>query len=538
MRCGHDEPSNENTAYIDNIEFWQEEYSVVLGSDGRSALKIGDKISNGNWTMVYDEGFNIDTEDWTFFAFSKYIPTVKTSLKPTYKSKCYQTCTGWYASSDNSLWGCYVATKINVNENTIFQLNDYNQVQILQPIESKEPKKNLKKPILDNQQIEIRNISVSNLLLGNFEVPSFLEMKNQLEYKSTLDSLLFSSSNMKSFLKLSSSFSNHYLYLERLKHINKNWIADVTQEFRYKTISELNRFAGFPRARKDSSFNSFRFKEKEIVDDDLNFPKNFDWKDHLREAGSQGNCGSCYAYSSTRMAEARLSIKYSHKQRLSVQHSLDCAFYNQGCSGGYPYLLMKFATQFEMIPEDCKPYIEMNGSCDDSCDIESLDLIYRLKNYRYVGGSYGMCSERKMMEELYNNGPIVVSFEPDYNFMLYKSGIYHTLAEDSWIKAHVQKPEWQKVDHSVLLVGWGEEKGEKFWIIQNTWGPLWGENGFFRMKRGVDELGIESICEAADPIVINNKSNTEMTKKELELMTNKDGKSDLGQSIFSFLTPK
>ncbi len=119
-------------------------------------------------------------------------------------------------------------------------------------------------------------------------------------------------------------------------------------------------------------------------------------------------------------------------------------------------------------------------------------------------------------------GPIVVSFEPDYNFMMYKSGIYHSLDEKTWISKGIPKPEWEKVDHSVLLVGWGEDEKthEKFWIIQNTWGPQWGENGFFRMRRGVDDFGIESICEAADPIIIEQATQRVLDKKDLENLNN------------------
>ena len=63
------------------------------------------------------------------------------------------------------------------------------------------------------------------------------------------------------------------------------------------------------------------------------------------------------------------------------------------------------------------------------------------------------------MEELHTNGPIVVSFEPDYNFMMYKKGIYHAIEDDNtWIGKGLPKPEWQKVDHSVLLVGWGKNR--------------------------------------------------------------------------------
>jgi hypothetical protein len=120
-----------------------------------------------------------------------------------------------------------------------------------------------------------------------------------------------------------------------------------------------------------------------------------------------------------------------------------------------------------------------------------------------------------MMEELYKNGPLVISFEPDYNFMMYKSGIYHSIASDSWLNQGLPKPEWQKVDHSVLLIGWGQDHltGEKYWVLQNTWGPNWGEDGFFRIKRGTDELSVESICEAATPLIIDNKSNIPLVPK-------------------------
>ena len=111
-----------------------------------------------------------------------------------------------------------------------------------------------------------------------------------------------------------------------------------------------------------------------------------------------------------------------------------------------------------------------------------------------------------MMLELKENGPIVTSFEPNYDFMYYSGGIYHSVAPQ-WVQKGLRQPEWERVDHSVLLYGWGEdEHGNKYWELLNSWGDNWGENGHFRMLRGIDESAIESIGEVADPVINNKKS--------------------------------
>lgn len=68
------------------------------------------------------------------------------------------------------------------------------------------------------------------------------------------------------------------------------------------------------------------------------------------------------------MISARLKIKYNENVMISAQHLLDCNYYNQGCDGGYPYLVNKFASEIEMVPESCKPYRATDGMCSDMCD--------------------------------------------------------------------------------------------------------------------------------------------------------------------------
>ena len=88
--------------------------------------------------------------------------------------------------------------------------------------------------------------------------------------------------------------------------------------------------------------------------------------------------------------------------------------------------------------------------------------------------------------------------------MFYNGGVYHSAQLEDWVFDGETRPEWEKVDHSVLLYGWGDDNGEKFWEIQNTWGDNWGENGHFRIRRGVDESAIESLAEAAIPEIVRN----------------------------------
>lgn len=435
--------------------------------------------------MIYDEGFDILIEDYSFFAFSKYSP----DKIHKWVSKCYSTLIGWYHKGDE--WGCFYAEKQGENPEEKTNTESTGGVVVVEgTVQSKDS--------------------------------SFMEdtLSISLQEKNTIKSM-----------------SNEEL-VEKINSMQQHWLATNYNEFANMSIRDLNKFAGRKKHNTHLKSSSHKNKKKYIGKNlhfsgwleangrskknlktipngkiNLNYDSNtypkelLKWLPYMSSPRNQGKCGSCYAVATINMLEARLRIKYSHNVRLSLDHILKCSVYNQGCDGGYSYLALKFGSEVEMIPESCENYSHGAYNCQKKCKSELTQArTYKVRDYKYIGGSYGKCSEQNLMNELMENGPVVVSFEPDYHFMMYRKGIYKSLDDKDWMTHSLPKPEWEKVDHSVTLVGWGydDKLKEKYWLLLNSWGENWGENGYFKMVKGVDHLGVESICEAGSIYYIDN----------------------------------
>ena len=126
---------------------------------------------------------------------------------------------------------------------------------------------------------------------------------------------------------------------------------------------------------------------------------------------------------------------------------------------------------------------------------------YTVSRYEYLGGYYGATSELLMMKEIRARGPIPGNMVVPWSFSYYKNGVYshgdliknNKLNTFSKVTMFEKNIFWESVEHSILIVGWGEEDGVKYWICMNSWGSNWGEDGFFKILRGVDECHIESM---------------------------------------------
>ena len=287
---------------------------------------------------------------------------------------------------------------------------------------------------------------------------------------------------------------------------NNTWKARNYTHFQTFTNRQM-RFLLGSVGRSAEIFESFlQTSETNITESKVDLPLAFDWRSvegvsYDSKVRKQGDCGSCYAISVASMVESRIRIKSKFKfsPLLSITNMISCSRYNQGCQGGFPYLLGKFGNEFGFVDETCQPYSETDAICNDSCDVRS---IWKVKKYGYVGDFYGGASEQKMMEEIYRNGPIVLAINATPELYYYSEGIY---------SSNVRRFEpngkgagnWEFTNHAVVCVGWGEEeingRKEKYWIIKNSWGEEWGLKGYFKIKRGENVASVEAQAIFMEP---------------------------------------
>ena len=191
----------------------------------------------------------------------------------------------------------------------------------------------------------------------------------------------------------------------------------------------------------------------------------------------QAQCGSCWAHGAVEALSWRQCIGgvVDSAMQLSPQWLVDCDRGNMGCNGGQLPNAWSFMSIFGVADEACKPYHAVNQDCTNLCDDGSEPELY------YAAGATTFAADdlESAMYEIMTNGPIETAFSVYADFEVYEGGIYeHTWGE-------------YLGGHAVMIVGWGEENGVKYWIVQNSWGSGWGEDGFFRIIRGTNDCGFE-----------------------------------------------
>jgi len=303
----------------------------------------------------------------------------------------------------------------------------------------------------------------------------------------------------------------HALFERTVEEVNRHnsrpdrlWTATVNK-LADRTRDELKALRGYSRDARpagsgapSSGHLQLLGRSSRTLDlDDL--PQDFTWRSKLQatsEVLNQKHCGSCWAFASSTVLRAHAEL-YQKDRHCSVEQILSCTANPKhcggdgGCKGATAELGMDYVVRNGCLSDSSWLY---QGSAEpEACSKAEASFVQQIvgglgSSEHARGLSFGLKGYTKLPENqiapvmtaLVTKGPIAVSVSVEPQWHMYASGIMDGCQKNAII------------NHAVTLVGFGIgqeglEKGQKYWQIQNSWGPDWGEGGFVRMARHDDK---------------------------------------------------
>jgi len=261
--------------------------------------------------------------------------------------------------------------------------------------------------------------------------------------------------------------------------MNKSW-TKVVNHFSDYTDEELQRLLGYKRvggrwSQTSAASGGSSFLEADEYGEDVEndvVAAEVDWRHNLQETSSwirnQGACGSCWAVAAVGSVEMHMQKRGLSPKRLAVQQYIDCVPNPRhcggsgGCRGATGELAFEYSRRIGLMSED-----SYSGHCDGSLPYSvKLASFVRLPENRV----------KYLHHAVATKGPVVVSVDGG-NWFSYGGGVFSGCQKDT------------VVNHAVLAVGYGHEpsSGKDYWLVRNSWGAGWGENGFLRIERHMED---------------------------------------------------
>merc|ERR1712054_441429 len=237
----------------------------------------------------------------------------------------------------------------------------------------------------------------------------------------------------------------------------------------------INQFADMNRHEFKQTMLTYKAEDKKVgnvvVLDESATADSVDWvsKGAVTPVKNQGQCGSCWAFSTTGSVEGAYQIATGKLQSFSEQELVDCAgsYGNQGCNGGLMDDGFKYIEAKGDALESTYAYTGKTGTCSSSKQGQAAIKKGQLTTFSDVTTD----SEAQLMAAV-NKGPVSVAIEADQSgFQFYKSGVFSGTCGTN-------------LDHGVLVVGYGTDSGSDYWKVKNSWGTTWGQEGYIMMAKG------------------------------------------------------
>lgn len=265
---------------------------------------------------------------------------------------------------------------------------------------------------------------------------------------------------------------NHNANSKRSFTLKINHFGDLTNsEFR-----ELNK-AKRPEKKSGSTFQPAN---------DAVLPQGVDWREkgYVTGVKNQGQCGSCWSFSTTGSLEGQMFNKTGKLIPLSEQQLVDCDNEDHGCNGGLMDYAFEYIEKYGLESEEAYPY----HARDMKCKYDKSKVVATVKGFKDVPKE----DEQALTMAIAQIGPISVAIDAShFSFQFYHQGVYDEPSCSS-----------ENLDHGVLAVGYGKlhHMAVDFYIVKNSWGPRWGQEGYIMMSRNKNnQCGIASA--ASYPLV-------------------------------------
>eukprot|EP00033_Pygsuia_biforma_P000198 GCRY01000248.1.p1 GENE.GCRY01000248.1~~GCRY01000248.1.p1 ORF type:complete len:478 (-),score=105.76 GCRY01000248.1:135-1568(-) len=212
-----------------------------------------------------------------------------------------------------------------------------------------------------------------------------------------------------------------------------------------------------------------------------------DWRQKgvVSKIQDQGECGSCWAFSSIASIESAYAIKHGNLIKGSEQYLMDCTWTagNNGCDGGLALASFQFLQDNGgAVPLSVYPYRMEDDYCKHK---NGTDTFAYVTNHTVCPSGDEAC-----MRQLLQHGPVSVAIAVDPSLTAYHSGVYDGPCSSDPLE----------LDHEVNVVGYTKINGEDVWIVRNSWAPVWGDNGYAYFKMGKNLCGIA--IQAVLPMVL------------------------------------
>lgn len=193
----------------------------------------------------------------------------------------------------------------------------------------------------------------------------------------------------------------------------------------------------------------------------------------------QGGCGSCWAFDATEMVESDYKIRFGQLYNLSPQQLTSCDLYSSGCTGGNAVWAWDYIHNVGGLdPSVDYPYTSGTTGQTGTCKVNTSDFKVGVKEYVWVG-EFPFPEESDMLKEI-GSTPLSIAADATI-WSSYTGGVITSKSNCG-----------TRLNHNIQLVGYQAEGNGGYWIVRNSWGADWGEQGFIYIQEG------ENVCGVAD----------------------------------------